>query len=560
MPLKQRLLVVGALLACLGRAAPTPAQSLSDQVAGMLRERLETVGVPPQLVVGRELIWASDELPAFYQRRVFRPAWSDDAGPLPRVDELVAAIRQADADGLRPEDYHLRNVRVVIAEMRRNRAQGNPPDAAQLADLDLLLTDAFLIYGSHLLHGRVNPETIHSEWKANRRGADLGAVLEDALKSRGVSVALQHLAPPQPGYARLRAARARYQRIVEMGGWPTLPDGVTWSRGSRDPGVRLLRRRLQITGDLSTAAGAGGEVFDRPVEAGVRRFQARHGLAATGKLDSATVAALDVPAVARLAQIELNLERWRWLPQNLGRRYLLVNIAAFELRVVEGARPRLTMRVMVGKPYRRTPVFSDTLRYLVLSPSWNIPKSLALEDELPLIKRNPRYLARQHITMLDGWGANAQTLDPAKIDWSQVTPQHFRYRLRQEPGPWNGLGRVKFMFPNPYDVYLHDTPARELFDRPDRDFSSGCIRIERPLDLAAYLLADAPGGRQQRIEAVIAPRQETIVPAPEPIPVHVEYWTTWVADNGAVQFRRDVYGRDPELAAALGSPAPVPAL
>jgi len=216
----------------------------------------------------------------------------------------------------------------------------------------------------------------------------------------------------------------------------------------------------------------------------------------------------------------------------------------------------MSMKVIVGKKYRRTPVFSDRMTYLVLSPFWNVPPNIAVKDKLPIIRKDPEYLTREHVRVFQGWGAEAQEIDPLTIDWSKLTPDNFPYRLRQDPGPGNALGSVKFMFPNKFNVYLHGTSSPELFKKNVRTLSSGCIRIEKPLDLAVYLFQDDPDWTQQKILAVIEKHEEKTVQLKNPLPVHLQYWTAWVDDNKLVNFREDIYGRDKLLSEALSGKPP----
>jgi len=307
-----------------------------------------------------------------------------------------------------------------------------------------------------------------------------------------------------------------------------------------------------LSGDLEEdAEGGGDDFFDRGLELAVRRFQKRHGLTDDGVVGPATLEALNVPVAERLRQIELNLERWRWLPEDLGRRYILVNIADFELEVVEDGRRVLAMRVVTGKKMRLTPVFSGRMTYLVLNPYWHIPHKIAVKDVLPRIKRDPGYLVRQGIRVFESWDDLAPEIPPETIDWPAVTKHNFAFKLRQDPGPSNALGRVKLMFPNRFAVYLHDTPSRYMFRKNQRDFSSGCIRVEKPIDLAAYVLDGDRKWTREKILSAIASGESRIAWLPEPIPVHVLYWTAWVDEEGTVQFRRDVYGRDRSLDEAL---------
>jgi murein L,D-transpeptidase YcbB/YkuD len=315
--------------------------------------------------------------------------------------------------------------------------------------------------------------------------------------------------------------------------------------------------RLEASGDLATDEMTG-EIFDEALEEAVKRFQGRHGLAVDGVVGPRTLQALNRTAEEHLRLIKVNMERWRWLPRSLGDRFIRVNIADFDMELVEAGERIMEMRVMVGKDYRRTPVFSDVMTYLVINPYWNVPRSLAVEDKLPLIKQDPAYLAGQKMKVLSGWGADAREIDPLTIDWSEVTPETFTWRLRQDPGPKNALGQIKFMLPNKFNVYLHDTPSREAFDRPDRALSSGCIRLEKPIQLAEYLLRGYPEWTRPAILAAIEDGKEQTIRLLEPIPVHILYCTAWVEDTGEVNFRRDIYGRDTAVADALMSRPPRP--
>ncbi len=532
------------------------AQNLSDEVREFLRNRIEAAGLPAKITVGQQLIHASVVLPHFYERRAYRPAWSDDDGLLPQAYDLIRSIQQADQEGLRPGDYHLNSIEPAVKEIGQNQSNRGTLDPRRLVDLDLLLTDAFLIYGAHLLAGKVNPETFDREWHANRRESDIAGVLSTALDSNQIRRSLKSLLPPQSGYAKLARALAQYRRITAEGGWSPVPDGPKLQKGDNGERVLALRQRIIISGDLPHETHGDGSLFDEGLEQAVRRFQGRHGLDVDGAVGPDTLAALNVPVEDRIRQIELNMERWRWLPQDLGKRHILVNIANFELEVFEEDQRVMVIRVVVGKGYRRTPVFSDKMTYVVMCPYWHIPQNIAVQDKLPLIQKNPNYLVQQRMKVFEGWGSDAREVDPKTIDWSRVTEKNFTFRLRQDPGPWNALGRVKFMFPNKFNVYLHDTPSQELFSKTTRAFSSGCIRLERPIDLAEYVLRGNLNWGRERILAAIGKNVEQTVPLPEPIPVHVLYWTAWVGEDRAVHFRSDIYGRDNLLDKALSEEPP----
>ncbi|NIP77755.1 MAG: L,D-transpeptidase family protein, partial [Gemmatimonadetes bacterium] len=340
--------------------------------------------------------------------------------------------------------------------------------------------------------------------------------------------------------------------------WPRLEDGPTLRPGDAGPTLRALRRRLMASGDLAPGGSDGGERFDAALEAAVRSFQERHGLEPDGVVGPATREALDVPVAARIRQLAANLERWRWMPEELGRRHVLVNIPEFIVEVREDTGVVMRLRAIVGLEYRQTPVFSGRMTHVIFSPYWHVPAGIAVRDKLPSIREDPSYLARQGMTLLDR--ETGRVVDPDAVDWSAIMPAEFttRYRLRQAPGPLNALGVVKFIFPNPYNVYLHDTPSRELFDRRERTFSSGCIRVERPLELAAYLLREHPSWTGERIRRTVDGRRETRATLTAEVPVHVQYWTAFVDAGERVNYRPDIYDRDAAVATALEAGPPGP--
>lgn len=543
------------LVCCFLFPPPLPASGAGPPVGEAIREairqRLEAASLPEALTVCNVCLRSTALLPGYYQQRLYEAAWMDETGrPRPPVRELVSTILAMADEGLVPGHYHLAQIQALL------KALAGRPSAAVAADLDLLLTDAFLLLGSHLLNGRIDPETIDREWRVVRREGDPVRSLQEVVDGgRDVRAVLHGLLPQQAGYRDLRAALARYRGLAARGGWPPVPAGASLRFGDADSRVAALRLRLHSAGDLDDAAMHGVD-FDETLLGAVLAFQQRHGLDPDGVVGPKTLAALNVTAEARVRQIELNLERWRWMPQDLGRRHVLVNTAAFLLDMVQDDEAVLSMRVVVGRPYRRTPDFSDSITYLVLNPYWEIPPSIAVRDILPQIRKDPGYLKKLGIRVFRGWGAEARALDPAAIDWQGLKAGSFPYRLRQDPGPVNALGRIKFMFPNAHNVYLHDTPARELFLRETRSFSSGCIRLEKPMELAALLLAGTALDTVEALEEALPGRISHTVRLPAPVPVHLVYWTTWAERDGTVQFRSDIYGRDHLLALALAM-APV---
>lgn len=517
-------------------------------VANEIRRRVEAVRADGGVGIDGERLLAVRALPRFYEGRAFERAWVPGS---PAAVSLVAAIDNVVDDGLRPEDYHR-------AALEPALASGEAADPVRAAELDLLLTDAFLVLASHLHHGRVNPESIEAEWLALRRQGDPVPLLERAAQGEDPGLLLDGSRPRYARYAALRRAFAALRRVVDGGGWPSVPAGDPLGPGDEGERVRALRTRLEASGDLE-ATPDGGRVparFDERLSDAVRRFQTRHGLDADGLVGKGTIAELNVSAAARLEQLAVNLERWRWLPDDLGQRHVEVNIAGFSVDLVEGGLHTLSLRAIVGTEYTQTPSFSGLMRYLVLAPTWNVPASIAAREEFPAIQADPTRLGSEGFTILDR--QTGEPVAPEVVDWD-ATPAELssRYRLRQEPGPRNALGRVKFMFPNAHNVYLHDTPGRSLFARTFRSFSHGCIRVERPLELAAALLAGREEWPPARIAELSTGERETTVVLETPVPVHLLYWTAWVdAETGLIHYRRDLYRRDTRVSAALAEKAP----
>ena len=483
-------------------------------------------------------------LQAFYAQQGHLPVWWDAPGRerKPAAGELLALLLESPRHGLDPADYH-------EAALRELWPGSGVEDRARL---ELLLTDAFLAYSRHLYSGRYAPQLLDPKWHIEPQSLDAEAFLRREVDSADFRARVEALAPPHSGYRRLQRSLQHYHDLAADSPWPLVGGGPLLRAGERDLRVRDLRERLRLEG-YAVGAAEDEYLYDAELEAAVMRFQLRHGLKVDGVIGAATVAALNVTPEQRIWQILLNMERWRWLPRDLGERYLLVNMAGFELQAVEQGRVQLAMRVIIGTAYRSTPAFIGRLSYLVVNPEWNVPKTILREDIIPRQRENPGYLASQNIRVLANWQAGAPELDPAAIDWHAVDPKRFPYRLRQDPGPANSLGRLKFMLPNEYDIYLHDTPARHLFAETVRTFSSGCIRVEKPLELADYLLQDTGEWDRERLRELIDSGVTRSLLLPRRVPVYILYWTAWVDDEGLTHFVDDVYGLDRSMAGATGN-------
>ena len=353
--------------------------------------------------------------------------------------------------------------------------------------------------------------------------------------------------PESTSYLKLESALAQYRSLQRSGGWPAVPDGPSMRKGDSGPRVATLRNQLRISDDLEEVNEQDSDLFDDEMDLGVRRFQERHGRTVDGIVGPNTLTDLNVSVEQRVRQIELNLERWRQVPRNLGERFIMVNTASFQLEFVENDQRLMKMRVVAGRRSRSTPEVSSELTYLVINPYWHIPHGIAKRDILPKIQEDPDYLVRQSILVFENWESDAPKIDAQSVEWSEVTERSFAFKLRQEPGPRNALGRIKFAFPNQFSVYLHGTPAQGLFRKAQRDFSSGCVRIEKPIELASLLLESEPGWTRKRIINTVRTGKTQVVRLSEKIPVHLSYWTAWVDENGTTHFRDDIYGRDKAL-------------
>jgi murein L,D-transpeptidase YcbB/YkuD len=530
-------LLVAAMLAL---AAPAFG---ADPVLGLIRERLEQLRTFGALRVDGTSIDSARLLPRLYERHGFRPLWNEEARR-----QLLAGLREAPAHGLDPSDYHLEPLERLLS------VHAGPAATEHRADLDMLLTDSLIRYAYHLFLGKVDPRSLEASWNLRRRiqDADPVALLAGAIESGSVADLLSRAAPSHPYYARLQAGLAEYRALQERGGWTSVPAGPSLRPGARDPRVAAVRERLAVTAEVQ-GPSADPELFDDGLVEAVRRFQTRQGLNADGIVGRLTLEALNVPVQARIDQLRVNLERARWLLHAIKGEYVIIDIAGYRAAYIRDGKTVWESRAQVGQPYRETPVFRSALSYLVINPTWTVPPTVLGKDVLPAMSRDSGYLAKRKLRVLDQDGAE---VDPATIEWSRHTARSFPYLLRQDPGPDNALGRIKFMFPNEHQVYLHDTPNRALFERDQRTFSSGCIRIEKPLELAELLLEDGQGWSRERILAAIESKHTQTVYLPRRVPILLLYWTVAVGEDGTVGFRRDIYGRDRAVLQALEGEPP----
>jgi murein L,D-transpeptidase YcbB/YkuD len=485
-----------------------------------------------------QTLYAAGLMQRMYELNGQQPLWQDRA-----IDDLMQAVDSLAADGLTPADYRFPE----LAGLLERRASGSlMPD--ELADLDLLLTESFARAVYNLYFGKVDAERLDSSINFLRtleETNDPATWLLGYIQEGQVARAFEQARPKNIRYRWLQDALARYRTYAAAGGWQALPDGELLKPGQRDPRVSALRDRLAITGDLSDPANADPEHFDVRLESAVKGFQQRHGLQADGVVGPSTLAALNVPVQARIEQIRVNLERQRWIMHEAYDEFLVVDIAGFQVYWIKDDEIVWQEPTQVGKEYTQTPVFKDHIRYLEFNPTWTIPPGIIKRTVLPNLKKNPDYLAQKGYRLLTLEG---KSVDPATVNWQDL--KGFPYMVRQPPGPDNALGLVKFMFPNPHYVFLHDTNHRELFDRTRRTFSSGCVRVRNPFDLAERLLTGQDGWDRGRIEQVVASGKTTRVNLERPLRILITY-STAMASQDQVYFKPDIYQRDAPLLTAL---------
>jgi murein L,D-transpeptidase YcbB/YkuD len=553
---RTRALIVVLCLATLGAASlgtatsaesPTtpaaPSRGLPSAIASHITE-LATEATP---TVRGDSLAAYVIIDDFYSRRGFEPAWTDPK----RAQALISAIRDSVEDGLEPADYHYSSLLRLSQEV----AQPGVTDS-QRAEFDLLMTDAAVRLGYHLWFGKVDPVSFDSGWNLARRvpGLDPAVEIERALATPDLAATLRAQRPTLRLYTELRRELARYREIAARGGWEVIPAGPTLRAGNSDPRVPLLRARLAATGDLPDATLATGQdpqLFDAALAQALRAFQSRNGVTADGAAGPGTLAELNVSVQERIRQLRINLDRGRVLLYDLPAEFVVVNIASQQVYYVKDQQIAWSARAQVGKQYRQTPEYRSAINYLVINPTWTVPPGIIRNDILPAARRDPASITRKGLRVLDSSG---REVPPASVNWQKYNSGNIPYTLRQDPGPTNSLGLVKFMFPNPYAVYLHDTPSRSLFENDQRTTSSGCVRVERPFELAELLLNDPVKWNRAEIDRAVATGKLQNVTLQKRVPVLLVYWTAWVDAQGVVQFRRDVYGRDEKWARALEEP------
>jgi murein L,D-transpeptidase YcbB/YkuD len=500
----------------------------------IIQDRIDQILTTGRLDIGYANVASKHILPKLYERNNFQLIWKN----LKNVNDLLNELGNVEEDGLNPEDYHLS----ILLVQKLYLEQSESPEPSLLADYDILLTDSLIRLIYHLYFGKVEPESLHPDWNMTRKINDTDPVenIQRTLRSAQLADALKRIRPQLKSYNLMRTALKKYRESQEAGGWEAVPEGPTLKPGITDERIPIIRKRLAITGHFE-GTNTKSDHFDEELEKAVVRFQKSHRLVADGAVGKNTYKALNVPVKRKIDQIRVNLERSRWISRNIPEEFIIVDIAGFRVYHYRNFNIQWTSKVQVGKAFRKTPVFNSQIKYLVFNPTWTVPPTILREDIIPKIKKNPEYLQKMKISVIDRQGRIA---DPSSVDWSKYSGKNVPYTFRQEPGPHNALGRIKFIFPNKHFIYLHDTSSRSLYARKDRAFSSGCIRVEKNIELAEILLDDPYKWNQKNIKNLIDTLETKKVNLPEPMPVSLLYWTVRFDEKGKIIFKKDVYDRD----------------
>ena len=514
-------------------------QSLTEAI----RHKVELLREVKDLQIGDIHVSSVTLLPQIYEKRNFNPLWTQRSD----IEALFAQAAEAHLDGLNPNDYHLTYLQFMQLEAEAT----DPSDFDLRADFDILLTESLIRLYYHLIFGKVDPVTMQPEWNMTRDidHRDPAQVISETIEAHLVGEKIENRKPDHVLYRSLKAKLAEYRRIAEKGGWKPIPATKAFKKDAMGPQVEALRARLTLSGDLTTAATLP-DVFDQALEQAVKTFQKRHMLHVDGIVGKNTLAAMNVPVEKRIDQIRVNLERLRWVSHQIPESFVVADLAGSEVYYIQRDEVAWQASAQVGGPCRELPCFRADIRYMVINPTWTIPPKIVAEDILPAVKRDSTYLKKRAIRVLNRHGDG---IDPKRIKWSGYPERNFPYVLQQDSGPDNVLGRLKFVFPNPYRATIHDRPAKSLFKASESGFSSGCIGVERPFELAQFLLGDPDKWGPETLQKAAASQKGQTVFLPTPIPVLLLYLTAHVNFDGTLIINMDVHNRDDSVLKALES-------
>jgi murein L,D-transpeptidase YcbB/YkuD len=543
---KSRLLPFLFLLAISLSLLVKAGSAASQEVSDTIREHIERHQMSGRLVLAGADIAGRDTLWELYENNNYAPLWHEQE----RIDALIDMVGSAEEEGLLPRDYH--HERLLLLR------QSNLRETVDIADFDMLLTDSLMRYVYHRYFGKVNPADLDSDWNLSRRlDHDPMDLMVGTMSAADMQQHIVKTLDWGPYYQRMKTMLADYRgrAMREGGGYPSVPSGPTLRKGMHDPRIALLRKRMQASNHLVSDGTDDPEYFDAGLERAVTRFQTEAEIDVDGAVGAGTLAALNVSLQSRIDQIRVNMERARWILRDIRDidDFVIVNIADFKTTLIRAGENIWETRSQVGRTYRKSPIFRANMKYVQFNPTWTVPPGILRRDILPKLKADAQgYLAEKDMKLVDN--STGKKIDPASIDWAAATPRNFRYQVVQRPGPDNALGMVKFIFPNPHFVFLHDTNHREHFDDKVRTFSSGCIRIEHPFEFARLVLNDEQWD-DAAIQDVVDAKETKTVYLKEPLPVLILYWTVNpITAMGSPEFLADVYDRDDRVLRALEAP------
>ena len=524
---------------------PTVIGAEDGLITEIIRDKIEQIRFFEEVKLGDAAIASTKVLPEIYEQQNFRLIWTDSDAIL----QLIDAVQNIKDDGLNPQDYHLDDLLLyhnAIQAIGQN-------DPWLSADFDILLTDSLIRLAYHLYFGKVDPTTLNPGWNLSRqlKSRNPARIILEIIRLGSIKSTIDSLKPNYPVYLRLKSALDKYRRIQSKGGWGPIPEGGPLRKGVRDPRIALLRKRLALTDEVSGDSD-DPEFFDESLEKAVMRFQSREEIDPDGVVGRPTLIELNHPVEWRIDQIRANLERMRWFLHDLPDRFVVVDIAGYTINYYDrNNQSNWKARAQVGDPYTETPCFKTKIHYMVINPSWTVPPGIARREYLPALLEDPSYLHQTGLKIIDN---KRKFVDPDSINWKLYTNRAFPYKFYQEPGPTNPLGRIKFICPNPFYIFLHDTPETEKFSETWRAFSAGCIRVENPLEFAALLLNDQSRWHPENIKKAVESGKTRTIFLPRKIPVMFLYVTVLAEPNGMVYFRDDVYSRDDAVIKGLNAP------
>lgn len=492
--------------------------------------------------------FSSNMVTRFYTERRSQPAWITNTGISPQTAQLLLTLENSSSHGLFPDEYYIDEIRTRMTALNRQWQNGQGFTLKQLIDFELLCTHAYHKLATHLLDGRVIAQDIFPRFVPCTESINISRFLNYALQTHQLLQATEQLSPQALGYYRLKTALARYRKLAQSTTWDYLDEGPELRPGEVSPQITIIRKKLIALGDLETnQVPEDDQIFDNELREAVERFQKRHSLPESGYIGPMTRYHLNFPLEARIFQIIINMERWRWLPNKLEPDYLWVSIPDQTMDIVKNYKKHTSMAVIVGKPDRQTPLINQNITNILINPAWQVPQNIAIHDLLPRLKENPDLMEREQFQLYQ-WRNNQRIeIDADSVNWDQLSSTNFPYSLQQLPGDQNSLGKLVFQFPNNFDIYLHDTPLRHLFREPKRLLSSGCIRVEDPVAVGNFLLRNQPGWQpDQLIEKLNTPTGDTIRLL-QGTPVHIVYFTVQALPDNRLDFKEDLYNLDETL-------------